>query len=371
MKKIAIIGASYLQKPLVLKAKQMGIETHCFAWEEGAVCKEFSDYFYPISILEKEKILEICQRVKINGIVTIASDLPSNTISYISEKMSLVGNSAETAFLTTNKFAMRNKLEGKKILIPNYWSGNDLSKIKNNLKYPLIVKPTDMSGSRGVAKVANYKELKLAFNNAKNISLEKRVIVEEFIDGKEISVEALSYNKTHKVLSLTDKKTTGGPFFVELEHHQPSCLNKKLQKEICKLTEKCLDIFNVSNGASHTEFKILKGRIYLIELGARMGGDFIGSHLVRLSSGLDYLKAVIEISIGTFNFNSLDFNLPQKYSGIYFLSKENKNIMKYFTKINTFDYIKKIQKNQLTEIKESNDRSGYLIYLSDKKVILK
>ena len=74
MIRIAIIGASYLQLPLVKKAKEMGLETHCFAWDEGAVCKDFVDFFYPISILEKELILEVCRNKSIDGIVSIASD---------------------------------------------------------------------------------------------------------------------------------------------------------------------------------------------------------------------------------------------------------------------------------------------------------
>ena len=92
MKKLAIIGASYLQLPLVKKAKEMGIETHCFAWKEGAVCETFADFFYPISITERGKILEVCQKIKINAITSIGSDLAVSTVNYIAESMSLIGN---------------------------------------------------------------------------------------------------------------------------------------------------------------------------------------------------------------------------------------------------------------------------------------
>ena len=109
MKKIAIIGASYLQLPLVKKAYEMSIETHCFAWEDGAVCKDVCDYFYPISILDKEKILEICQQVKIDGITSIASDAAVPTICFVAEKLGLISNNYFDALSATNKYEMRQK----------------------------------------------------------------------------------------------------------------------------------------------------------------------------------------------------------------------------------------------------------------------
>src|SRR5665647_531448 len=120
MIKIAIIGASYLQLPLVLKAKEMGIETHCFAWEDEAVCKDVSDYFYPISIVEKEQILEVCQRICINGITSIASDIAVPTISYVAEQMKLTSNLYSDTLATTNKFEMREKFNKHNVLSPKY-----------------------------------------------------------------------------------------------------------------------------------------------------------------------------------------------------------------------------------------------------------
>ena len=89
MKKLAIIGASYLQQPLVEKCKELGVYSICFAWEEGAVCKDVCDKFYPISTVDKEAILKVCQEEKIDGITTIASDVATLTVSYVAEKMGL------------------------------------------------------------------------------------------------------------------------------------------------------------------------------------------------------------------------------------------------------------------------------------------
>ena len=107
MKTLAIIGASYLQRPLVIRAKEMGLRTICFAWPEGAVCSEIADKFYPISIIEKDAILGICQEEKIDGICTIASDVAAPTVAYVAEKMRLNGNSYSAAKKANNKYLMR------------------------------------------------------------------------------------------------------------------------------------------------------------------------------------------------------------------------------------------------------------------------
>ena len=120
MKKLAIIGASYLQLPLVKKAKEMGLHTFCFAWEDGAICKNDADEFYPISIVEKERILGICHERRIDGVCTIASDVAAPTVAYITEKMGLVGNSYEAAVRANNKFQMRNAFFKAGIPCPKY-----------------------------------------------------------------------------------------------------------------------------------------------------------------------------------------------------------------------------------------------------------
>ena len=111
MKKLAIIGASYLQNPLIEKAKSMGVETHVFAWECGDIGEKTADYFYPISIVEKEQILEKCKQIGIDGICTIASDLATIAVNYVANAMGLIGNSLECVELSTNKHMMRMAFE--------------------------------------------------------------------------------------------------------------------------------------------------------------------------------------------------------------------------------------------------------------------
>lgn len=367
-KKLAIVGASYLQLPLVQKAKEMGLEVHCFAWEEGAVCKPLVDHFYPISTVDKEKILEVCQNVRIDGICTIASDVAAPTVAYVANKMGLIGNPYESAVKANNKYLMRNAFMAAGVPCPQYkmvTSAKDAHSME--WSYPLIVKPTDRSGSLGVTKVLTPDELSPAVEKALSVSFKKEAMVEEFIEGREISVEFISYKGRHYPLQITDKVTTEAPHFVELEHHQPSSLSHEMFERIYDITKNALNALGITNGASHSEYKITKeGRIAVMEIGGRMGGDFIGSDLVKLSTGYDFLKGVINVALGSFEEPKLTI---QKHSGVYFLCKETERLKPYIENHNQYPEIVKaeITDSVLRNIECSADRSGYFIYQSNYK----
>ena len=373
-KKLAVIGASYLQQPLVEKAKEMGLEVHCFAWEEGAVCKDIADHFYPISIIEKEEILSICQQIGINGICTIASDVAAPTVAYVAEKMGLVGNSYESAVRANNKYLMRESFSKADVPCPKYMVATpdtlNTPSVLDGLRefqYPIIIKPSDRSGSLGVSKICAPAEYYPAINQAMKVSFKHEAMIEEFIDGREISVEFISYQGHHYPLQITDKVTTGAPHFVELEHHQPSSLSKDMYETIYSITEKALNALGITNGASHSEYKITpKGRIAIMEIGARMGGDFIGSDLVRLSTGYDFLKGVIEVALGIFKKPNIT---EHKYSGVYFLCKETEYLLPFFNMWESNHEIRycEVIDNNLRNVLCSADRSGFFIYQSDRK----
>lgn len=368
-KKLAIIGASYLQRPLVEKAQDMGLEVHCFAWADGAVCKDVADYFYPIDVKEKEQILKKCQEIGIDGITTIAADLPVSTINYVASKMGLVSNPDEFSATTTNKYLMRQCFMENGVPSPKF----SLVKADGNydnirgFEFPLIVKPTDRSGSKGVEKVLDPVQLETAVKRAQEVSFKKEAIIEEFVTGREISVESISYEGKHNILQITDKVTTGAPYFVELEHHQPSSLPTDIQKRVKSIVLKALDALHIRYGASHSELKITEnGDIKVIEIGARMGGDFIGSDLVKLSTGYDFLKGVIEVALGTFEEPVVT---EHKHSGVYFLCKETEKILPIIENAEKYPEIVKseITDKILRNIECSGDRSGYFIYQADSK----
>lgn len=367
MKKLAIIGASYLQKPLVHKALEMGYETHVFAWEDGAVCKAAADHFYPVSITEVDEICKICQMIQPQGIVSIGSDLATVAVNHVADKLGLIGNSLECTDLTTNKYLMRERLKAGGIPCPDYSLA--LEGEPCGIGFPLIVKPVDRSGSRGVSLVRDVSSLAAAVQEARVQSFNSQVIIEQYIEGRELSVEAISWQGKHYILQFTDKETTGAPHFVEKAHHQPADLASSQKSELSKLVRNSLDCLGVVYGASHSEFKITDGgEIYMIEVGARMGGDCIGSDLVRLSTGYDYLGAVVEVAMGSFAEPVLT---NSRHSGIHYVLPTpgvlNAVIFKGDDYVVGHDILTGMGE-RIPEITNSAQRSGYYIYQAKKKM---
>ena len=364
-KRLAIIGASYLQRPLVTKANEMGLETHVFAWREGEAVSDIASEFHPISIIEKYEILEICKNIRIDGVISIASDLAMNTVNFVAAKLNLTGNPLDINHKLTDKFEMRKCLFQNGIKCPKFELFNKPEfENKHDLKFPVIVKPTDRSGSRGVTKVDTSENVNNAIKYALNESIQNRVIVEEFIEGNEYSVEFLTFKKKHQNLVITEKETTGSPYFVEVGHHQPAYIDKMNENEVFKLIEKSLNALGLINGASHSEV-LISDDVYVVEIAGRMGGDFIGSDLVLLSTGYDFLEETIKVSLG---FEPKKFRNKLKiHSGVCYYTPQTEWVYNVIR-----NKEKRVKKSQLLinpklKIKNSSDRFGYFIYQDIKK----
>lgn len=301
-RRIVIIGASELQNPLILKAKEMGYETHVFAWEAGDIGETTADVFYPISITDTEQILEKCREIRPDAVATIASDLAAIAVNKTANALGLPSNPPETAVIATNKYAMRQAFLNEGIPVPAFLKAapeDDFSVVKQ-MHFPIIVKPTDRSGSRGINKLMTMDGLQEAVALAAGESFERKAIIEEYIEGHEYSCECVSQNGEHHFLAITRKFTTGAPHFIETGHLEPSGLSPETVHEVKKQVFRALDALHITTGASHSEFKVMPdtGEIRLIEIGARMGGDCIGSDLVQLSTGVDFVKNVILAAAG-------------------------------------------------------------------------
>lgn len=367
MKKLAIIGASYLQNPLILKAKQRGIETHVFAWKTNDVGEITADYFYPISIIEKDAILKKCEEICIDGICSIASDLASITVNYVATKMGLIGNSEKCVRLTTNKHNMRECFKRNKLPSPVSFQIASVREVEGlEIEYPIIVKPVDRSGSRGITKLDMSDGLDVAIENAINQSYVKCALVEEFVEGNEYSVECISWNGIHQFLTITQKYTTGVPNFIETGHMEPARLEDNIVEKVMEIVFKALDSLKIRYGASHSEIKISSdGEINIIEIGARMGGDCIGSSLVELSTGFDFVGAVIDIALGiqpkvvTYksNYAAIRFIIDEKDCEILEKIKCDKSIMLIE------ENIKEVTSEK---VRDSSERFGYYLFSSDR-----
>ena len=178
-KTLAIIGASSYQLPLVEAAHRLGVKVICFSWPQRAVCKDVADKFFPVSIVEKEEIAEICQREGIDGVTTIATDVAVPTVAYVATKMGLIGNTEHSAYICTNKFAMREALQKGGVNCPEFFlvkNQEEAVAAFRKLGAPVIIKPCDRSSSIAVTRVDSEEELLAALPKALDVAFCKAAL---------------------------------------------------------------------------------------------------------------------------------------------------------------------------------------------------
>jgi len=363
-KKLAIIGGNKDQKRLVETAKEMGIETHCFSWDKSAkhtVCKGIADYFHPISVIEKEQILEKCKEININGVVSICNDVYVPTVAYVAEKMGLTGNSYQDTFITSDKYTLRQVFSKQNVKTPRFAIAKEGVDLKG-FRYPLIVKPVDRCASIGVIKVEKEEDLQKSIQKSLEQSYIKKVIIEEFISGVEISVDSISWKGKHYILGIKDKEFTSGGDFVLLSEHYPAQLSFEIQEEIKTETLKALDSINFKYGASNTQFKITEsGEIFSIEINPRMASDFAYTK-IKLYNGYDYIKGVIDVALGKFEEPIFTEN---KFSGSYYLHEETEWVRQIIENKSFYSDI--IESELFKENEVYFGIEGYFIYQSTQK----
>ena len=369
--KLVIIGANDFQAQLIKKAEELGYETHVFAWEDGAVGKNIADYFYPISIVNKDEILAICKKIKPSGVCSIASEVANITVNYLARKLGLVCNSAECVLLSTNKHEMRKAFERNGDPSPKSFLVDQTTDVTVlPVEFPVLVKPTDRSGSRGITKVLCSADLEKAIMFACEESFEKKALVEEFVEGKEYSVEFISYKGQHTFLALTEKFTTGSQY-IEYAHKEPAIVSELMLNKIKNIICKALTSLQIQYSASHSEVKVDKnGNVKIIEIGSRMGGACIGSDLVPLSTGYDIMKMVIDISVG----KTPDFSIKPHYKHalIRFIVSKNdfKRMCDYKMRHSGAVIRDAVILDEFPDnIKDNSGRYGYTIFGFDSEAI--
>lgn len=368
--KIAVIGANYQYLSFYKQAKTLGYEIYSFARAiDDNPCWEIADHHYDLAFKDKEKILEVCLKEGVQGVTSFLLESALPCVYYVAEGLGTPCNSKECQAITANKYTMREQMRKCRVSIPAYQvitSKED----KIDIPFPIIVKPADSGGSRGVTLVKTQAELDSALDRAFDYSPNQTVMIEQFIEGREFSIESISCKGKHYVLQITDKVTTEAPYFVELAHHQPADLTEKQWQGIKNLTLKMLDALKIENSAGHTEIKMdSNGVPYVIEMGPRMGGDFISSDLVRLSTGYDFVNGVLEVATGQFTEPVFG---ESKKSGVYFLCEETKSkVLPFIENKEKYPFIVDADIwGDIQPVMCNSDRGGYFIYQSDKKIQL-
>ncbi len=304
-KKIMILGASILQLPAIEKAKEMGLDVIAVDMNPKAVGFKVSGVVKEvISTIDTPAIVEAAKKNQIDGIMTLATDMPMRSVAAVAKEMGLIGIDADTALKATNKAVMRKALQESGVPIPKFYkvtNEEEYMEAVKNFTVPFIVKPADSSGSRGIYEVQDIKDQKIikeAYEYCKPFSRVGDVVVEEYMSGPEVSVETLSINGECHVIQITDKLTTGAPYYVEMGHSQPTRLGKDTVRKIKEVAKAANKAIGIKDGPSHTEIIVTSEGPKIVELGARLGGDCITTHLVPLSTGVNMVECCIRIALG-------------------------------------------------------------------------
>ena len=304
-KKLLVLAAGILQVPVIKKAKEMGIYVIAADGDPNAVGLKYADKAIVVNITSEEDVLKVAREEQIDGVIHPCSEVSMNVMGRLNDELGLSGITREQAIRATNKHLMREAFEKgnapspKSILTDS--AEDAWEHLQNDFSTDGILKPSRNSGSRGIAKVVrdmNKADFINAYNIALNESRDKSVLIEQFIEGPEFSIEIIVWNGKVNVLTVTDKKTTGAPHFVELGHNQPSCFSAADVETLKTAAVAGVKALGVNNCACHAEAKLMNGKAYLMEIGARLGGDFISTELTHLSTGIDMVAAAINVALG-------------------------------------------------------------------------
>ena len=296
-----IIGASVLQLPGILKAKEMGLYVGVADYNPKAIGIQYADEFFNASTMDEEAVLAAALQFKPDGIMTLATDMPMRGVAKVAEKLGLPGISYETAVKATDKVEMIKAFKAHDVASPWFFTVDNVDELKaleSQLSYPCIMKPTDNAGSHGVVLAKCFDDLLKEYEYSRESARHGKVIIEEYLKGEEVSVEVMVVNGVVHILQITDKLTTGAPHFVEMGHSQPSRHPLETQKVIKELATKACKSVGINQGPAHVEMMVTERGPVMIELGARMGGDNITTALVPMSTGIDMVKATIDVALG-------------------------------------------------------------------------
>ena len=367
-----IVGASVLQLPAILKAKEMGLHVAVVDFNPQAIGIPYADKYYNASTMDEDAVLAAAEDYMPDGIMTLATDMPMRGVAKVSDKLHLHSINYETAVKATDKYDMIKAFKEHNVPSPWFFVVDTLDELKaqeTDVTFPCIIKPTDNAGSHGVAKVYSFQELLDNYEYAHTCSRHGKVIIEEYLDGPEVSVEIMVVNGKVNILQITDKITTEAPHFVEMGHTQPSRLQAQTQDAIREVATAACIAVGIDKGPAHVEMKITKQGPKMIELGARMGGDNITTHLVPLSTGIDMVGSTIKVALGdepditpTLRCGSAIRYFEEPFGIIKAI--ENVEVAKQIPGVKQITFTKEIGEES-TPIQCSNDRIGFVIAQGD------
>lgn len=328
--KILVLAGGFDQIALIQELKGRGHEVFLADYFSTPPAKNYADKHFQISTLDEEAIYHLAEYEKVDLITTACTDQALMTVASVSEKLGLPCYiSAETAKNVTNKAYMKKKFSefgiptAKCILLEE--ENNYNCKISANLKFPMIVKPCDCNSSKGVIKVNNNMELTAAVQNAFLLSRSKKVIVEEFKEGEEVSIDVWKDAEGAKILSVsgTSKIAENTENFTIYQSRYPIAMSEILIERIKETAERICDAFVLNNCPVLIQAIINNDDIYVIEFSARMGG---GSKykLIEYMAGINIMKTYVNRVLGNttqivnpcWSEKKIELNYVYTYKGV-------------------------------------------------------
>lgn len=303
MKKILIIGAGFLQDFVIRKSREMGYYTLAVDADPSAIGLSHADKSAAINIIDREACLEFARKEQVDGVLTAATDYGVLTAAYIAAYMNIPGLNYETAKLIKNKYLVRKRLFENHVddteQAYEVTRDTDISALSQLLKYPVMVKPCDGSGSRGASRVDCSNNLAEACEYAVSNSITHKAEIESFIFGHEYGAESLVVNGDVHVLAIMKKWMTEPPYYAELGHAIPCGLPNEIEERAKKIVAKAIDALGINHGSVNMDLLITDtGKIHIVDVGARMGGNLIGSHIIPYGTGIDYMGNMLKAAVG-------------------------------------------------------------------------
>ena len=303
-KKIIIIGAGLLQVPAIQIAQDMGLYAIVFDYNKDAHGMKIADLPMVVSTRDVDGSVraarDLSKQMEINGVITVGTDA-STTVAAVANALGLPGNRFEDAYAASNKIRMRERFKKNNVPQPNFfpvWNYEETIEAFRHLNKPVVLKPADNMGARGVMKVENESDILAAFNRAKSSSPSGEVIIEEYMDGPELSIDMLIYDNEIYVTGVADRIIEYPPFFIETGHIMPSNLDKDKIDDAIKVMKDGIKALNLKIGAAKGDIKVTKNGAMVGEIAARLSGGFMSAYTYPLSTGVNLIKNAIEIALG-------------------------------------------------------------------------
>jgi biotin carboxylase len=371
---ILIITGGILQIPAIIEAKNLGLKSIVTDKDKNAPCMDLADQSYAIDIFDIEGHLKLLKKIqkknKIVGIFTEGSEA-TVTVAALAKQLKLPGISISGAQNCKNKFKTRKILQKNNIPIPKWEvvkNLNEFYEAVKKIKFPLIVKAADNSASRGTTKKFGNDNLKSSFELAKNNSSNGLVLVEELCFGSEQSVEILFDRKKCYDLNIVDRYFSKNKWAVELGHVNPTNLDINDKEKLFQITRKAAKAMKIKFGVFKADIMITEKGPIIIEVTPRLSGGFDSQKSTPISSGRNFIRAAMRLSVGL-NLEQKDLTHQwTKYCAVWAINAKKGNIKKIsgISKVNKMEGVKEIIliKNKgdfLVTIKDSGSRPGYVV----------